>query len=238
MGPCVAEVVRFTGGWLFDQVMAGWDVWVLTPEHPDCRPLQILGVRSADLESSLARMVKVPCLQIIALRADLYGQDERIRRLVLDTAADSQADVRLWGGQWPPGLDDTAGPVQHRLSVAARAFKAQALAATAAPAGAGGAGPAGAGGGPAGAEAAEAELFRRFRAAEKATDGHVLVGKNLLRGHEKQPPCSPCRESSWSPWSKRSPRRSAPAISAISVRGSSRSRTATAVTSPGTTTTW
>jgi len=176
MGPCVAEVVRFTGGWLFDQVMAGWDVWVLTTEHPDCRPLQILGVRSADLESSLARMVKVPCLQIIALRADLYGQDERIRRLVLDTAADSQADVRLWGGQWPPGLDDTAGPVQHRLSVAARAFKAQALAATAAPAGA--AGPAG----PAGAEVtgpAEAELFRRFRAAEKTTDGRVLAGKNL-----------------------------------------------------------
>jgi hypothetical protein len=176
IGPCVAEVVRFTGGWLFDQVMAGWDVTVLTTEHPDCRPLQILGVRSADLESSLARMVKVPCLQIIALRADLYDQDERVRRLVLDTADDSHADVRLWGDQWPAALDDTVGPVQHRLSVAARAFKAQALAATAAPAAT--ATPAGVAG-PAGAEAAEAEVFRRFRAAEKATDGRVLVGKNL-----------------------------------------------------------
>ena len=41
--PSVVEVVRFAGGWLFDQVIAGWDVMVLTAEPGDDRPLQILG---------------------------------------------------------------------------------------------------------------------------------------------------------------------------------------------------
>jgi hypothetical protein len=168
IGPCIAEVVRFTGGWLFDQVMAGWDVTVLNADNADSRPLRILGARSADLESGLTRVVQVPCLQTIALRADLYGQDERIRQLVLATAADNHADIRLWGDPWPAGLDDTAGPVQqHQLSVAARAFKAQALAATAEP---GSAADPGVTADPAGT-AAEAEVFRRFRAVPAGSDG-------------------------------------------------------------------
>jgi hypothetical protein len=167
IGPCIAEVVRFTGGWLFDQVMAGWDVTVLNADNADSRPLRILGARSADLESGLTRVVQVPCLQTIALRADLYGRDERIRQLVLATAADNHADIRLWGDPWPAGLDDTAGPVQqHQLSVAARAFKAQALAATAEP---GSAADPGVTADPAGTAA---EVFRRFRTVPPAgSDG-------------------------------------------------------------------
>jgi hypothetical protein len=30
LAPCISEAVRSAGGWLFDQVMAGWDVTVLT----------------------------------------------------------------------------------------------------------------------------------------------------------------------------------------------------------------
>jgi hypothetical protein len=37
--------------------------------------------------------------------------------------------VTLWGESLPPELDDSVDCVQHQLSAAARAFKAQALAA-------------------------------------------------------------------------------------------------------------
>lgn len=40
-------------------------------------------------------------------------------------------EVTLWGEEWPAELDDTVDSVQHELSAAARAFKAQALAAAA-----------------------------------------------------------------------------------------------------------
>jgi hypothetical protein len=42
-------------------------------------------------------------------------------------------EVTLWGQTWPAELDDSVGLVQHRLSAAAQAFKAQALAAAAIP---------------------------------------------------------------------------------------------------------
>lgn len=132
IAPCIDEVVQFAGGWLFDQVMAGWDVTVLTADHADSRPLHILGARAADLEAALARPVWGPCLQAIAVRADMYGSDARVRRMV-EILGEGQAEVRLWGDGRPQDLDGTAGPVRHRLSAAARAFKAQALAAAALP---------------------------------------------------------------------------------------------------------
>jgi len=133
IAPSVVEAVRFAGGWLFDQVMAGWDVTVLTAGEADARPAQILGARVADLEAILARRVRGSCLQGIVVRAELYASDARVRRMV-DEARESLAEVRLWGEGWPAELDGAAGPVRYQLSVAARAFKAQALAAAAIPA--------------------------------------------------------------------------------------------------------
>jgi hypothetical protein len=46
IAPSAAEAVQYAGGWLFDQVMAGWDVTVITVEDDDPRPLDILGVRA------------------------------------------------------------------------------------------------------------------------------------------------------------------------------------------------
>ena len=46
----VAEAVRFAGGWLFDRVMAGWDVTVIVANRDDDRPLKILGATAVDLE--------------------------------------------------------------------------------------------------------------------------------------------------------------------------------------------
>jgi len=127
-------VVQSAGGWLFDQVMAGWDVTVITADHSDSRPLEILGARARDLETMLALPVLGPCLQAIAVRADLYESDARVRRMVLAAFDEGQAEVRFWGDSRPQGPNGRADPLSHRLSVAARAFKAHALAAAAVPA--------------------------------------------------------------------------------------------------------
>jgi hypothetical protein len=55
--------------------------------------------------------------------------------MVLNALDAGPAELRLWGDRWPADLDGSVGPVRHQLSVAARAFKAQALAAAAVPAG-------------------------------------------------------------------------------------------------------
>ncbi|MFI0350302.1 hypothetical protein [Actinomadura sp. 9N407] len=132
VAPSLAEMVQAAGGWLFDQVMAGWDVTVLTADHVDSRPLRILGARALDLEPALASRVRSPRPQAIALAADLYESDPVIRRRALRIVRTGEADLRLWGGRWPARPDGEVAATQHRLSMAARAFKAQALAATAA----------------------------------------------------------------------------------------------------------
>jgi hypothetical protein len=120
--------VRFAGGWLFDRVMAGWDVAVHVAEPADTRALQILGARVVDLDQTLAAYGPFP--DALAVDADLYRTDHRVRDLVDAAAGESSTDVRLWGDGCPSGMD---GSLCHRLSVAARAFKAQALAAAATP---------------------------------------------------------------------------------------------------------
>jgi hypothetical protein len=125
----VADVVRFAGGWLFDRTMAGWDVTVLVADHPDERPLQILGAQVVDLEYALATAGQRRPPQTLAVAADLFDCDSRVRQGVLQALDQGATEVTLWGQTWPAELDDTVGLVQHRLSAAAQAFKAQALAA-------------------------------------------------------------------------------------------------------------
>jgi hypothetical protein len=129
----VVDVVRFAGGWLFDRAMAGWDVTVLLADHPDDRPLQILGAQTLDLEEALAAMdsgVETrPRPQALAAAADLFGCDSRVRQGVLQALDHGVTEVTLWGESWPSELDDSVGLVQHQLSTAAQIFKAQALAA-------------------------------------------------------------------------------------------------------------
>ena len=86
-------------------------------------------MRARTFDAVFAAPVLGPCLRAIALRADLYRDDERVRRLVLAAAEAGRAEIRLWGEVWPADFDGSGDPVSHRLSLAARAFKAQALAA-------------------------------------------------------------------------------------------------------------
>jgi hypothetical protein len=132
----VLDVVRFAGGWLFDRSMAGWDVTVLLTDladHPDIRPLQIIGARTLDLEHALASVEDRPHPQALAAAADLVGCDSRVRQGVLQALDHGVTEVTLWGDTWPAELDGSVGRVQHRLSMAAQTFKGKALAATAEP---------------------------------------------------------------------------------------------------------
>ena len=126
-----ADAVKFAGGWMYDRVMAGWDVTVLLADRSDERPLQILGVATSDLESALALWAERPHPQTVAVAADLFASDDRVRRGVLGALEQGLTEVTLWGDSLPAELDDSVGPVAHRLSAAARAFKSQALTAAA-----------------------------------------------------------------------------------------------------------
>jgi hypothetical protein len=135
-----AEVVRFAGGWLFDQAMAGWDVNVLTLEDGDLQSLRILGAHAHDLAPVLqARGAAGKCLHAIAIPADLYRSDPGVRKIASRALESAPGELLLWGDDVPADLGPEPGlrrrlrrapmPVQYRLSFAARAFKAQALAA-------------------------------------------------------------------------------------------------------------
>jgi hypothetical protein len=148
VSPSVPEVVKFAGGWLVDRVMAGWDVTVLVrnagANAEDLRPLEILGVDTQDLESALEMWADRPHPQTVAVASELFSADARVRQGVLNALDHGLTEVTLWGEHWPEELDDTVGSVRHQLSAAARAFKAQALAAIE----------------PAGAVVGDAETFR------------------------------------------------------------------------------
>lgn len=133
LAPNMVDAIRCAGGWVFDRVMAGWDVTVLTANRADARPLRILGAHHVDLEIALWQPVLGLDPQAIAVNAGLYDADERVRHMVR-IAIERCAEVRLW--DIPRDADEYVAEhsVQHQLSVAARAFKSQALAAAAAPA--------------------------------------------------------------------------------------------------------
>ena len=127
VGPTVLDVVQFAGGWIYDRVMAGWDVTVLVGSDEDVRPLEILGADTLNLESVLESWDERPHPQTVAVAADLLDRDERVRRGVLGALEQGATEVTLWGAPLPPELGASVDSVEHRLSAAARAFKAQAL---------------------------------------------------------------------------------------------------------------
>ncbi|HZQ31210.1 MAG TPA: hypothetical protein VFB19_05695 [Mycobacterium sp.] len=130
----VADVVCFAGGWIFDRVMAGWDVTVLIDTDEDRRPVHILGADTMDLETALGTWAGRAHPHSVAVSTQLIGSDARIRDGVLKALDHGATEVTLWGEVWPSGLTRTVDCVEHRLSAAARAFKAQALAALGIPA--------------------------------------------------------------------------------------------------------
>jgi hypothetical protein len=129
VAPTVLEAVQFAGGWVYDRVTAGWDVTVLIGSEEDLRPIEILGADVLALDSVLDAWEQRPHPQTVAVPADLFARDERVRRGVLGALEQGATEVTLWGEPLPAELDSSVDAVVHRLSAAARAFKAQALAA-------------------------------------------------------------------------------------------------------------
>jgi hypothetical protein len=125
----VADVVMFAGGWMFDRVLAGWDVTVLVGGDDDLRPIHILGADVLDLETALATWTQRLHPHSLAVSMDLVACDSRIRTGVTDALEHGTTEVTLWGEASPAKLARTVDTVEHRLSAAARAFKAEALAA-------------------------------------------------------------------------------------------------------------
>ena len=129
VAPTVADAVKSAGGWIFDRVMAGWDVTVLVGNQDDLRPLQILGAATLDLDSVLAEWEDRPHPQTVAVAADVFDRDPRVLAHVRNALDQGATEVTLWGEHLPAELDRSVDSAQHQLSAAARAFKARALAA-------------------------------------------------------------------------------------------------------------
>ncbi|WP_067677162.1 hypothetical protein [Nocardia miyunensis] len=128
VAPTVVDAVRSAGGWILDRVMAGWEVTVMVPDLGDPAPLQILGAIVLNLEDALgspADAIRIwPDELVVA--ATVLESDARIRDSVTANLEAHADEIMFWGD----GADESDGRVrgvEHRLSAAARAFKARAL---------------------------------------------------------------------------------------------------------------
>ncbi|OBH59024.1 hypothetical protein [Mycobacterium sp. E2479] len=125
------DVVQSAGGWLYDRAMAGWEVTVLLPRRCDTPSLRILGVRAAELEPELDELGARSTG--LAVSAQAFTADDRVREAVLESLSNPLIEVALWGEGWPLSVNRATTRAQHLLSGAARMFKGYALAAAGIP---------------------------------------------------------------------------------------------------------
>lgn len=128
IGDDMSDLVRHAGGWIYDRVAAGWEVTVLLPFADDPRPMRILGAHSEVVDP--VRRLDERCPQAIAASARLCDHDSGMTAALLTALHTRDAEVTLWGEPWPADLQSPPVAATHRLSLAARAFKSQALAAS------------------------------------------------------------------------------------------------------------
>lgn len=120
-----ADVVQSAGGWLYDRVMAGWEVTVRLPHSCDARALRILGARVSDCRSGWYETEIAD--QGLAVSAAAFRADPLVRDRVLASLDGGLTEVALWGDGWPLNVDRAMSRAQHVLSAAARTFKGHAL---------------------------------------------------------------------------------------------------------------
>ena len=130
----VAELVDLAGGWMCDRALAGWDLSVALPEPYDLRPLQIIGVTTLLSHQRFASINDGDTTTSIAVTPGIVENNDHIRGVVLRALDQPAIEVTFWGPSIPSDLHGQLARRQYRLSGAARAFKAQALAAAAVPA--------------------------------------------------------------------------------------------------------
>lgn len=129
------DVVQSVGGWLLDRRMAGWRVNVLLADLRAARALHILGLTPLELRGEWpVRSDDPECDATLAIAADVFASDGRVRNRGLSALRDGSTEVAVWGEACPAQLGRKVRPVEHRLSAAAHAFKRHALAAAGLPA--------------------------------------------------------------------------------------------------------
>lgn len=128
----LTDLVASSGGWLFDRARAGWTVNVLVDGSGDVRPLTILGATPLSVDATPV-LEAAAGADAVAVSADLLSRDARLRDQMLALWNSGATEVTVWGEHWPEELGRRIDPQEHRLSVAARAFKAHALAAARVP---------------------------------------------------------------------------------------------------------
>lgn len=127
-----ADVVQSAGGWLYDRAMAGWQVTVSLTDRCDTRPLRILGVQSSGPPAQLAPVGTGSPRQALAVSAEAFAADGRVRDRVLESLDNRLTEVALWGQGhqgWPLRVNRAMAEARYVLSAAARMFKGYALAA-------------------------------------------------------------------------------------------------------------
>lgn len=122
-----ADVVASIGGWLFDRRMAGWGVTVALTDHRDERALRILGVKVVEPEGVWPATTHERIVTTV-ISADLFDADD-VRSQVLASMRRGDGEVAFWGSGAPGLFGGGLRATPYRLSVAAQAFKAHALAA-------------------------------------------------------------------------------------------------------------
>ncbi|OBH12170.1 hypothetical protein [Mycobacterium sp. E1747] len=126
------DVVQSAGGWLYDRAMAGWQVTVLLPDGGDARSLRILGLQALDVGEYFATVGRGATSESLAVSAEAFTADARVRDQVVGSLDDQTTEVALWGQAptgWPLRVDRGVARAQYALSAAARRFKGHALAA-------------------------------------------------------------------------------------------------------------
>ncbi|WP_319448704.1 MULTISPECIES: hypothetical protein [unclassified Mycobacterium] len=133
IGSSLSDVVFTVGGWLCDRAMSGWRVNVSISDDFDDLPLRILGVKALPFEPALEFMRSKPPAAALAICSDVLANHTRLRETVAIAAKRGLPEVIVWGGGGTTELADrlSFSAVEHRISAAARAFKAHALVAAA-----------------------------------------------------------------------------------------------------------
>ncbi|BBZ41491.1 hypothetical protein [Mycobacterium conspicuum] len=122
-----AEVICAAGGWLFDQALAGCETIALVNDRTNNRALRIVGAEAIALHTPQARAALRARPDTLMVAANLFRHDEQVRHRTLEAIDEGQTKVMLCGNGWPTEFEGLGTSVHHRLSIAAQAFKKQAL---------------------------------------------------------------------------------------------------------------
>jgi hypothetical protein len=125
-----ADAVRAAGGLIFDRIHEGWTARVFVLEEGlDPRPLHILGAHGFHYDG-IDALAPSRLRTALALSSAALAHSDEIYQNTLTRLRRGCAEVSLWG-EPPQEMQHHLVAMEHRLTPAAKAFKAYAWAACA-----------------------------------------------------------------------------------------------------------